>query len=120
MSPFHSPLPFTLIALLSSIILLIVPFVPPKEGNGAFINIPYYVFPVVGLGLLFVGTIYWYVYMKLLPKIGGYEISVERGVLEDGNEVVRFKKIRHIDGLPVIQPCDRSDKSLDISTITKS
>ena len=103
-SPFHSPLPLTLIAIFASLILVIVPFIPPKGGNGAFKNIPYYVFPVVGWAILFVGVIFWYVYAKVLPNIGGYKISVEREILEDGNEVVRHKRIKHIQQLPDIQP----------------
>ena len=100
-SPFHSYLPFTLIALLSSLILVSVPFMPPAAGKGG--SIPYFVFPVVGLGTLFIGVGYWVVYAKVLPRIGGYEISVEREVREDGMEVVRHRRIKKVDTPEVVE-----------------
>jgi len=74
---------------------------PPAAGKGG--SIPYFVFPVVGLGTLFIGVGYWVVYAKVLPRIGGYEISVEREVREDGMEVVRHRRIKKVDTPEVVE-----------------
>ena len=63
-------------------------------------------FPVVGLGVLSVGVIYWYLCAKVLPKLGNYKIYVERETLEDGNEVVRYKKIRYTESLLAVERKD--------------
>ena len=74
-----------------------MPFIPPKEGNEAFQSIPYYVFPVIGFAILILGVVYWFGFLKVFPRLGGYKLLVEREILEDGSEVVRYKRIRLID-----------------------
>ena len=51
--------------------------------------IPWYTVPVLGTGMLGVGTIYWCVWAKLLPAMG-YRILHEVEVLPDGSERVRY------------------------------
>lgn len=91
-SPFHSYLPFTLIFLLSNAFLAIVPFIPPK-GVSDPDGYPFYVFPVVGVAVLFLGAAYWAVWLNLVPRLRGYKIEGERHILDDGAEVVRYKKV---------------------------
>ncbi|KAL7274661.1 hypothetical protein RUND412_002424 [Rhizina undulata] len=90
-SPWHSYFPINLLYLLANVFLVIVPFIPP-ESNGT--SYPYYVFPVVGVGVLILGVVYWVFWKIVLPRLGGYEIVAERKILEDGAEVVRYKKIK--------------------------
>lgn len=79
--------------MLSNIFLLLVPFLPP-EGSWDEGGYPYYVFPVVGVGVLLLGVTYWFAWTKLLPLIGGYRVESERSFNENGDEFVRYRKIR--------------------------
>jgi hypothetical protein len=89
-SPFHCYLPFTVFSLISSLFLIIVPFIPPQSDY--FNPIPFYVFPVTGMGIILVGLVYWLFFARILPRIGHYRINVTREMLSDGAEVVRYKK----------------------------
>ncbi|PVG03930.1 amino acid transporter [Serendipita vermifera] len=92
-SPWYSFDGFNLIYLLSNVFLAIVPFIPPKNGNET--SYPYYVFPIVGVGVLILGIAYWTLWVKILPRIGGYKIVSERKIDEQtGGEVVRYKKVK--------------------------
>ncbi|KIV95113.1 hypothetical protein, variant [Exophiala mesophila] len=92
-SPFHTYLPVTVLFLASNAFLAIVPFIPPtgpKDPEGY----PFYVFPVVGVGVLLLGVVYWGLWMKGLPKLLGYRIVAERYVSDtDGSETVRYRKV---------------------------
>ena len=65
--------------------MLGAPFIP----NEMLDPIPWYTVPVLGTGMLGVGTIYWCVWAKLLPAMG-YRILHEVEVLPDGSERVRY------------------------------
>ncbi|KAF2712695.1 amino acid transporter [Pleomassaria siparia CBS 279.74] len=91
-SPWHTYLPVAVLYLLLNVFLAIVPFVPPK-GDWNSKGYPYYVFPVIGLGVLLLGVVYWVCWTKLWPKIGGYHVATERRVDEDGVEHVRYIKV---------------------------
>lgn len=90
-SPWHTYLPIALLYLLANVFLAIVPFIPPKTIDPD--GYPYYVFPVVGVGVLILGGIYWTFWKKVFPYFGGYRIVGERTILEDGAEVVRYRRI---------------------------
>lgn len=77
--------------MLSNIFLAVVPFIPPNESSTTY---PYYVFPVVGVGVLVLGMAYWVFWTQILPRLGGYKVMSERRVLEDGSEVVRYIKVK--------------------------
>lgn len=96
-SPWHTYLPVTLLFLAMNVFLAIVPFIPPT-GSWDAEGYPYYIFPVVGVGVLILGGIYWTVWTKVLPSIGGYKVVAERTVTDDGAEVVRYIKVRTKDG----------------------
>jgi hypothetical protein len=82
------------IFLLSNAFLTVVPFIPPNNGWNAE-GYPYYVFPVVGLGVLLLGAVYWALWTKVWPKLGGYRIEAVRSVESDGSEIVRYLKIKN-------------------------
>ncbi len=92
-SPWHTYLPVTLLFLLSNAFLAIVPFIPPTSGWDAE-GYPFFVFPVVGVGVMLLGAVYWVGWTKVWPKLGGYKIIAERLIADDGVEVVRYKKIK--------------------------
>lgn len=91
-SPWHTYLPISVIYFLANVFLAIVPFIPP-EGSWNADGYPYYVFPVVGVGVLILGGVYWVFWTKILPHFGGYRIVAERSFDETGTEVVRYRKL---------------------------
>lgn len=91
-SPWRSLLIVIILYLLANVFLAIVPFIPP-EGDWNAEGYPYYVFPVVGVGVLFLGGIYWVCWTKLWPAIGGYRIEAHRVIDEYGVEVIRYRKV---------------------------
>jgi amino acid transporter len=92
-SPWRSFDGINIVYLLSNIFLAVVPFIPPKDGYTR--SYPYYVFPLVGTGVLLLGVVYWVVWIKLLPRLGRYKIVSERMIDEQtGGEVVRYKKVK--------------------------
>ena len=97
-SPWHTILPVSLLYLAANIFLAIVPFIPP-DGVQDPDGYPYFVFPIVGVGVLITGAFYWLLWTRVWPKIGGYKIVPERYVSEvDGSETVRYRKVRTRDG----------------------
>ncbi|KAK6846131.1 amino acid transporter [Apiospora arundinis] len=91
-SPWHTYLPIAVLFLLSNVFLALVPFIPP-EGDWNADGYPYYAFPVVGVGVLLLGGLYWVCWTKIWPAVGGYKVVAERIEDEEGNEVVRYRKI---------------------------
>lgn len=83
--------------MLSNIFLALVPFIPPT-GKADSDGYPYFVFPIVGVGVLLFGVLDWYLWTRIWPKIGGYRIAAKRLLSEvDGHEVVRYRKISDRD-----------------------
>ncbi|KAF7540554.1 hypothetical protein G7054_g1229 [Neopestalotiopsis clavispora] len=91
-SPWHSYLPITVLYLLANVFLALVPFIPP-DGDWNAEGYPYFVFPVVGVGVLLLGAVYWVCWTKIWPVIGGYRIEAQRVVDEQGVEVIRYRKV---------------------------
>ncbi|KAK3374170.1 high-affinity methionine permease [Lasiosphaeria ovina] len=91
-SPWHTPIVVSVVYVLLNAFLAITPFIPPNSAWNAD-GYPYYAFPLVGLGILLFGGVYWALWTKLWPRLGGYVVTVERGVDESGAEVVRYKKV---------------------------
>lgn len=91
-SPWHTFLPISVLYLLSNIFLAFVPFIPP-EGSWNADGYPYYSFPVVGVAVLLLGGVYWFLWTRVLPRIGGYKIVADRTFDESGTEVVRYRKV---------------------------
>ncbi|KAI0145467.1 amino acid/polyamine transporter I [Xylariaceae sp. FL1272] len=92
-SPWHSYLPIVVIYLLANIFLAVTPFIPPN-GSWTSDGYPYYVFPVVGVGVLLLGALYWICWTKIWPAIGGYKIVATRIIDEDGVEAIRYHKVK--------------------------
>lgn len=91
-SPWHTYLPVILLFLASNVFLAMIPFVPPT-GSWNTNGYPYYVFPAVGMGVLVLGGIYWAVWTRVLPAIGGYQVVAKKTASNDGAEELRYVKI---------------------------
>ncbi|KAK1758845.1 high-affinity methionine permease [Echria macrotheca] len=89
----HTYLPIIVLFILCNAFLALVPFIPP-EGDWNADGYPYYVFPVVGVGVLLLGVFYWSLWTKFWPAVRGHKIVAERVVDESGVEVVRYRKIK--------------------------
>lgn len=67
--PIKATLPITIFFFLSSVYLIVAPFVPPSEPSQNIYNsLPYWLHCVVGILFFLVGAIYWYVQRLLKEK----------------------------------------------------
>ena len=80
--------------MLSNIYLVIAPFVPPNAGQNVYKSLPYYLHCVVGIALFFAGALYWLIWAKILPKIGGYKLMREHVISSDGWSGNVFRKFK--------------------------
>jgi hypothetical protein len=91
--PFKATLPVVGFFLLSNLYLVCAPFSPPDEGQNIYNDLPYWIHCVVGFGVIAAGAVYWLVWAKILPKVGGYELVREKVVDDiDGWERNAFKR----------------------------
>lgn len=68
--------------------LLVMPFVPPNSSTS---SIPYWLSPVVALGILGLGVIYYLLRFVLSPWVFGYSLRPVTKDLTDGSRVVRYR-----------------------------
>lgn len=69
-----------------SVALLTAPFFPPKgqQGTGKMWHATY---AIVGMSVISFGLIYWFVWIKLIPKWKGYRIEEDPRMLDDGTTI---------------------------------
>ncbi|THH20726.1 hypothetical protein EW146_g687 [Bondarzewia mesenterica] len=77
--------------VIKCLFLLIMPWVPPDKGQ-ADVSFWYATYCVVGLGVLAVCGLYYYLWIVLLPRWGGYEIVEEIVELDDGARATHLIK----------------------------
>lgn len=70
-----------------------MPFIPPDSGSGST-SLPYYLSPVVALGILALGVMYYLLRFVVLPWVFGYKLELRRVLLSDGSRVSRYKMKR--------------------------
>ncbi len=73
--------------------LIVAPFLYPPGGKGDT-SLPYWLYPIIGIVVLFSGVVYWAVWRKLLPWIGSYTLEQHKEQLADGTVVTTFKKVK--------------------------
>jgi len=78
--------------LASAMFLLIDPFRRPSNGVGDTPPLPYYLYCLVGIGIMFFGVFYWAMWKIILPKVFGYSAVPTKEVLSDGTVVTVFRK----------------------------
>jgi len=69
--------------------LLVMPMLPPEDGQGD-VSFWYGTYCVVGMGVLALSALFYYVYIVWMPKRGGYEIVEEIEDLPDGARNARL------------------------------
>ncbi|KAF9036190.1 amino acid transporter [Panaeolus papilionaceus] len=89
-SPYQAHDSIVVIYLISCILLLVLPWVPPDENRGGDVSFWYASYCVAGIALLlFCGVYYWF-WAILLPKWGGYEIVEQVEESEGGVKNTRL------------------------------
>lgn len=72
--PFKVWWPLAVFFLAAASFLLIAPFLKPANGVGDTPPLPYYLYCLVGIAIMFAGVLYWAAWRILLPKVFGYEL----------------------------------------------
>ncbi|KAK4464760.1 amino acid permease-domain-containing protein [Cladorrhinum samala] len=90
-SPWKTHLLVTVTYLLLNVFLALTPFIPPNSHWNAD-GYPYYAFPLVGIAVLILGAVYWIIWAKVVPRLGGYVLVAETVIDGYGDEVVRYRK----------------------------
>ncbi|KAN0073754.1 Amino acid permease domain containing protein [Tylopilus felleus] len=94
--PFKVWLPLAVFYLAAAVFLMIAPFLPPANGVGDTPPLPYYLYCLVGIGVMLVGVAYWAGWRILLPKVFGYELVPRKEKLEDGTVVTLVNLVMRI------------------------
>ena len=93
--PFKAKKIYTIIFALSNCLLLILPWIKPKQGKGDG-RFPYYAYPATALAILGSGVVYWVWWANIKPVFGGKERTWMRGhksVLSDETfPMMRFER----------------------------
>ncbi|KAG1823761.1 amino acid transporter [Suillus subaureus] len=94
--PFKVWWPIAVFFLAAAVFLLVAPFLRPPGGIGDTPPLPYYLYCLVGIAIMFVGVLYWAAWRVILPKVFGYEFVPRKERLDDGTVVTVFsnKKIK--------------------------
>ncbi|CDK28532.1 unnamed protein product [Kuraishia capsulata CBS 1993] len=97
--PLKATIPVTVFFGLSSLYLIIAPYIPPAESqkHAVYNDLPYYVHCVTALGIFFVGFVYWLFWAQILPRLFGYSLQVEEILGEDGFWRKEIKRVKHKD-----------------------
>ncbi|KAM0559970.1 hypothetical protein ACHAPJ_003924 [Fusarium lateritium] len=72
---------------------LVAPFLRPPGGIGDTPPLPYWLYCVVGIAVLAVSVIYWFVWWVAAPKIGKYKLEPHTEPLADGTNVVVYRRV---------------------------
>ncbi|KAI9570762.1 amino acid transporter [Boletus coccyginus] len=90
--PFKVWWPLAMFYLVTAAFLIVAPFLTPANGVGDTPPLPYYLYCLVGIGVMFVGVGYWACWRILLPKVFRYELIPRKEKLEDGTVVTLFSR----------------------------
>lgn len=90
--PFKVWWPVAIFYLAVAVFLLVAPLLPPTNGVGDTPPLPYYLYCVVGTGILLLGPVYWAGWRIILPRVFGYELVPRKEVLSDGTVVTVFSR----------------------------
>ncbi|VEU24360.1 DEKNAAC105583 [Brettanomyces naardenensis] len=82
--PIKATIPLTIFFLLSSLYLVVAPYLAPTAGQSVYKHLPYYLHCVIALGVFAVGAVYWAIWAQVLPRLGGYRLDAKEVLGEDG------------------------------------
>ena len=80
-------------SILANVYMLVAPWYPPSTGaKGGDVSFWYATYIVVGLGVLVICAAYYFVWVKLLPRLGRYELR--QTVLDVGGSATSHQLVR--------------------------
>ncbi|XRM40976.1 hypothetical protein ABZX51_004278 [Aspergillus tubingensis] len=80
-------------AILSSLYMLVAPWYPPSTGaDGGDVSFWYATYCVVGIAIIAACGVYYYLWIKILPRVGGYELR--QTVINVGGDATAHKLVR--------------------------
>ncbi|KAK9576096.1 hypothetical protein V6Z92_009378 [Aspergillus fumigatus] len=81
-------------SILSNLYMVVAPWYPPATGaKGGDVSFWYATYCVVGLGIIGLCGVYYYVYIKVLPRLGGYAFRQIILQMEDGATAHKLVKV---------------------------
>ncbi|KAB2569587.1 High-affinity methionine permease [Lasiodiplodia theobromae] len=83
-----------IIYLLVNLFLLVMPWYPPEGGaTGGDVSFWYATYCVVGIGIILMCVVYYWIWIYVLPRFGGYAMRQKLVVLEDGAVMHKIVKV---------------------------
>lgn len=82
--PIRASIPVIIFFSLSSLYLIVAPYIPPDAGQSVYNDLPYWIHCVVTWAVFAIGLVYWVVWARILPYFGNYKIVVKEMLGEDG------------------------------------
>ncbi|KAJ7439224.1 amino acid transporter [Mycena latifolia] len=80
-------LPFAVFFLAAAVFLIVAPFLRPANKVGDTPPLPYYLYCLVGIGIMLLGILYWAMWRVVLPRVFGYVLAPRKEQLSDGTFV---------------------------------
>ncbi|EAW11065.1 high affinity methionine permease [Aspergillus clavatus NRRL 1] len=81
-------------SILSNVYMLVAPWYPPATGaNGGDVSFWYATYCAVGLGIIGLCGVYYYVWIKVLPRYGGYVYRQTILNMDDGATAHQLVKV---------------------------
>ncbi|KAH9836156.1 high affinity methionine permease [Rhodofomes roseus] len=93
--PFKVWWPLAVFYLAAAVFLLVAPFIRPPGGVGDTPPLPYYLYCLVGIAIMFAGVLWWAGW-RVVPRWFGYKFVARKEALKDGTVVSLFS-IRKIE-----------------------
>jgi len=90
--PFKVWLPLAFCFLVAEVFLLVAPFIRPANKVGDTPPLPYYLYCLIGIGVILFGVLYWAVLQLVLPYIFKFRRVPMKEILEDGTVVTVFHR----------------------------
>ncbi|KAL1979159.1 hypothetical protein VTN96DRAFT_6610 [Rasamsonia emersonii] len=91
--PFKVWWPIAAFFMIAQAFQLVAPFLRPPGGKGDT-SLPYWLYAVVGIGVLAASVVYWFIWYVAAPWIGGYKLVPTREQLSDGTNLVVYRRVR--------------------------
>lgn len=82
--PIRAGIPVIIFFALSSLYLVVAPYIPPTGGQSVYKDLPYWIHAVVAWGIFGIGLVYWIFWVKVLPHFGGYKLVTKEVLADDG------------------------------------
>ncbi|KAH9217777.1 amino acid transporter [Leptodontidium sp. 2 PMI_412] len=89
--PFRVILLLAVFFVVGQSFLFVTPFLRHPGGKGDTSQ-PYWAYPLMGIGVMVSGLVYYVVLVHVLPRLGNYSLKREKIVLADGTHVMKFAK----------------------------